>query len=54
LAAAGQELMRTKFSEQRMLDELLEVYRDVAQTVDRSAESAPIQGRTTATVRERL
>jgi glycosyltransferase involved in cell wall biosynthesis len=54
LAAAGQELMRTKFSEQRMLDELLEVYRDVAQTVDRSSESAPIQGRTTATVRERL
>ena len=54
LAAAGQELMRTKFSEQRMLDELLEVYRDVAQTVDRSAESAPIQGRTTATVRERV
>ncbi len=54
LAAAGQELMRTKFSEQRMLDELLDVYRDVAQTVDRSAESAPIQGRTTATVRERL
>ncbi|MEY3172974.1 MAG: hypothetical protein RLZZ436_887 [Planctomycetota bacterium] len=54
LAAAGQELIRTKFSEQRMLDELTEVYRDAAETVDRSAESAPIPGRTSATVRERI
>ena len=54
LASAGQELIRTRFSEQRMLDELLNVYRDVAQTVDRAAEAAPIPGRTTATVRERL
>ncbi len=54
LAVAGQELIRTRFSEQRMLDELTEVYRDAAETVDRSAESAPIPGRTTATVRERL
>ena len=53
LAAAGRELVREKFSESRMLDELISVYRDVAQTVDRSGESVPVQGRTSMTVRER-
>jgi glycosyltransferase involved in cell wall biosynthesis len=53
LAAAGRELVREKFSESRMLDELISVYRDVAQTVDRSGESVPVPGRTSMTVRER-
>jgi glycosyltransferase involved in cell wall biosynthesis len=54
LAVAGRELVREKFSESRMLDELISVYRDAAQTVDRSGESVPVPGRTSVTVRERL
>lgn len=54
LALAGQELVRSRFSEGRMLEELISVYRDAALTVDRAAESAPVPGRTSVTVRERL
>lgn len=46
IAASGQNLVRSEFNEQRMLDELIALYREVQYANTRSAESIPIHSRT--------
>jgi len=45
IAAAGQQLVRDRFNETRMLDEIIKVYRDVQATSDPS----PVAGRSSGT-----
>jgi glycosyltransferase involved in cell wall biosynthesis len=52
IAASGQNLVRSDFNEQRMLDELIALYREVQYANPRSAESIPIHSRTSSS-RER-
>ncbi|MBL8813403.1 MAG: glycosyltransferase family 4 protein [Planctomycetaceae bacterium] len=49
LASAGQSLVRTRFNEERMLDELIAVYREVQEAEPRTQEAIPIMSRTTGT-----
>jgi len=49
LANAGQTLVRTRFNEERMLDELIAVYREVQEAEPRTQEAIPIMSRTTGT-----
>ncbi len=52
IAASGQNLVRSEFNEQRMLDELIALYREVQYANPRSGESIPIHSRTSSS-RER-
>lgn len=52
IAASGQNLVRSEFNEQRMLDELIALYREVQYATPRSAEAIPIHSRTSSS-RER-
>ena len=49
IAATGQQLIRDRFNETRMIDEILTVYREVQATTRHSQEVVPIVGRTTGT-----
>ncbi len=49
LAAAGQQLIRDRFNETRMLDEIIRVYREVHDSSQLAQETIPIVGRTTGT-----
>lgn len=46
LAAAGQQLIRDRFNENRMLDEMIQVYREVHEATPQTQEAIPIVGRT--------
>lgn len=49
IAVTGQQLIRDRFNETRMIDEILTVYREVQATTRHSQEVVPIVGRTTGT-----
>jgi glycosyltransferase involved in cell wall biosynthesis len=49
IAAAGQQLIRDRFNENRMIDEVLKVYREVQATMPSHQESTPVTGRMTGT-----
>lgn len=49
IAATGQQLMRDRFNENRMLDEVISVYREVNESSPQTVEAMPIVGRTTGT-----
>ena len=42
IAAAGQQMVRDRFNENRMLDEVIRVYREVHGAFPQTQESAPI------------
>jgi glycosyltransferase involved in cell wall biosynthesis len=46
IAATGQQLIRDRFNENRMLDETLQVYREVHEESSQSQEAIPVIGRT--------
>ena len=50
IAAAGQQMVRDRFNENRMLDEVMQVYREVHDARPQTQESAPatIRARQTA------
>ena len=48
IALAGQQLMRQRFSEERMLDDVLNVYREVQEAMPILPEPVVVAGRTTA------
>lgn len=45
IAAAGQQLIRDRFNETRMLDEVIQVYREVQASSPHMQESPPVAGR---------
>ena len=49
IAAAGQQLVRDRFNETRMLDEILQVYHEVQAKMPATFEATPIVGRTSGT-----
>jgi len=49
IAAAGQQLVRDRFNETRMLDEFIKVYREVQAGMPPAHETPPIVGRTSGT-----
>ena len=49
IAAAGQQLIRDRFNETRMLDEVIQVYREVQAGSPHVQESQPVVGRMTGT-----
>ena len=49
IAAAGQQLIRDRFNETRMLDEVIQVYREVQAGSPYVQESQPVVGRMTGT-----
>jgi glycosyltransferase involved in cell wall biosynthesis len=49
IATAGQQLIRDRFNENRMIDEVLKVYREVQATMPSHQESTPVTGRMTGT-----
>lgn len=49
IAAAGQQLIRDRFNETRMLDEVIQVYREVQAGSPHMQESQPVVGRMTGT-----
>ncbi len=42
IAAAGQQMVRNRFNENRMLDEVLQIYREVHEARPQSQDSAPV------------
>ena len=42
IAAAGQQMVRDRFNENRMLDEVLQIYREVHEARPQSQDSAPV------------
>lgn len=49
IALAGQQLMRQRFSEERMLDEMIGIYREVLDAMPTPADPVSVSGRTTTT-----
>ena len=49
LAAAGQQLIRDRFNENRMLDEMIQVYREVHEATPQTQDAIPIVGRAAGT-----
>lgn len=49
IAAAGQQLIRDRFNETRMLDEVIQLYREVQASSPYMQESQPVVGRMTGT-----
>jgi glycosyltransferase involved in cell wall biosynthesis len=47
IAAAGQQMIRERFNENRMLDEMIQVYRDVHESKPLTQASIPLVNRTT-------
>lgn len=53
IAVAGQDLIRTRFDEKRMLDQLTSIYREVQDATPKITESIPVHSRTSTSHRER-
>lgn len=47
IAAAGQQLIRDRFNENRMLDEIIQIYREVQESMPQTQDTIPIVTRTT-------
>jgi glycosyltransferase involved in cell wall biosynthesis len=49
IAATGQQMIRDRFNETRMLDEMIQVYREVQAAMPQIPENTPVVGRSAGT-----